>query len=779
MPLTPETRLGTYEILGPLGAGGMGEVYRAKDLRLGREVAVKVLPSEVASSPDRLARFEREARTVAGLNHPNIVVLHSIEEEDGIRFLTMELVEGQSLSRLVTPGGLPLSRVLDLSIPLTDALVAAHERGVIHRDLKPANIMVTRDGRVKVLDFGLAKIALMEEPARLETIAATVESPLSGEGQVMGTVPYMAPEQLRGEAMDARSDLFALGIILYALTTGRRPFTGDSSAEITSSILRDTPEPLTRVRSDLPGDLGRIVSHCLEKNPRERVQTALDVGNALRRLRKVLERGEPEKPASDDKVASIAVLPFVNRSASAEDEYFSEGLADELLNVLAKIKGLRVSARASSFHFKGKDTPLGEIGRALNVATVLDGSVRKAGSRVRISVQLVKVSDGYHLWSETYDRTLEDIFAVQDDIAQSVVKELGGTLLAERREGPNTSPRTELAPLSKQRTYDSESYDLYLRGRYLFGASDDGPVRAQELFRSAIERSPQFALAYFGLGESYVVQSWLGSRDREITVSQAKGALAKALELDDQLCEARVLAGQVKLYFDWDWDGAERDHVRAIDLNPGSDLAHREYGCFLSLMGRFDEGLCAARKAQILDPLSVNATHEVGYQLLVLGRLNEAAVEFRKAIDLNPTWVWGNIKLGITYSLMGEHEKAMACVRRADELMGGARGRPLTQSWLAAIESGAGDPARARSAVVWLEEQSRTEYVDPLAIAWLYQVLGDHDAMFASLERGYEVRAPGMVFLVQAKRFLWRDLSADARYESLLLRMGLAGGRSR
>jgi tetratricopeptide (TPR) repeat protein len=364
---------------------------------------------------------------------------------------------------------------------------------------------------------------------------------------------------------------------------------------------------------------------------------------------------------------------------------------------------------------------------------------------------------------------------VQDDIAQSVVKELGGTLLAERQDAPASSPRAELAPVSKERTYDSESFDLYLRGRYLFGASDDGPVRAQELFRSAIERSPRFALAYSGLGESYVVQSWLGSRDREITVSQAKGALAKALQLDDQLCEARVLAGQVKLYFDWDWDGAERDHVRAIDLKPGSDLAHREYGCFLSLMGRFDEGLCAARKAQILDPLSVNATHEVGYQLLALGRLNEAAVEFRKAIDLNPTWVWGNIKLGMTYSLRGEHDKAMACVRRADELMGGARGRPLTQSWLAAIESGAGDPARARSAVVWLEEQSRTKYVDPVAIAWVHHVLGDYDAMFASLERGYAARAPGMVFLVQARRFLWREVGGDTRYESLIRRMGLAG----
>ncbi len=526
--------------------------------------------------------------------------------------------------------------------------------------------------------------------------------------------------------------------------------------------------------------LERLVSRCLEKNPRERAQSALDVGNELRALRRALERGESGKPGSEkpvaEKAASIAVLPFVNRSRDEEDEYFSDGLADELLNMLAKIRGLRVSARASSFHFKGKDVPLAEVGRALNVATLLDGSVRKAGNRVRISVQLVSVSDGYHLWSETYDRALDDIFAVQDDIARSVVNELRGTLLSERGDAPTSGQnRAELATVPRDRTYDPESFDLYLRGRYLFGATDDGPVRAQELFRRAIERSPRFALAYSGLGESYVMQAWLGSRDREATVSQAKGALARALELDDQLCEARVLAGQIKLYFDWDWAGAEQEHLAAIDLSPGSDLAHREYGCFLSLMGRFDEGLGAARKAQILDPLSVNATHEVGYQLLAMGRLDEAAVEFQKAIDLNPTWIWGNIKLGMSYSKMGDHGRAMACVRRADELMGGAHGRPLTQSWLAVIEARAGNPARARNAGARLEEQARTEYVDPFAIAWIHESLGDHEAMFASLERGYEVRAPAMVFLLQARQFLWRDGAADARYEGLLKRMGFVG----
>ncbi len=774
MPLTLGTRLGTYEIVAPLGSGGMGEVYRAKDLRLGREVALKVLPAEVATHPDRLARFEREARTVAALSHPNIVVLYSVEDEGHVRFLTMELVEGQSLDKHVTPGGLPLTRVLDLGIALSDALTAAHEKGVVHRDLKPANVMVTREGRVKVLDFGLARPAAVDSDLH-STQAATLAVPLSSAGLVVGTVPYMAPEQIRGEAVDARSDLFALGIILYELAAGRRPFGGATSADVSSAILRDTPEPLATVRPDLPGDLERIVGRCLEKNPRERFQTALDVCNELRRISPTLEHGKPGTrvtPASQD-IASIAVLPFVNRSASAEDEYFSDGLADELLNTLAKIKGLRVSARASSFHFKGKDVPLADVGRALNVATLLDGSVRKAGDRVRISVQLLKASNGEHLWSETYDRTFDDIFAVQDDIARSVAKELREMLLGQPQDTPSRSTtHAALAGLSRERTCDPESYDLYLRGRYQFGASNDGPVRAQELFRHAIERSPRFALAYSGLGESYVMQSWLGSRDRDLTVSQAKGALAKALALDDTLCEARVLAGQIKLYFDWDWAGAEREFRLALELNPGSDLAHREHAAFLSFMGRFEEGLAAARMAQTLDPLSVNATHEVGYELLAIGRLDEAAAEFRKAIDLNPTWVWGNIKLGMTYSEMGAHDKAMACVHRADELMGNSPGTALSQGWLCIIERAAGNPARLRSTLARLEEQSRTEYVDPFVIASCHYALGDHDAMFASLERGLVLRSPLMAILLQVRRFLWRHVATDPRYDELIRRMG-------
>jgi len=430
--LTAGTRLGTYEIVALLGVGGMGEVYRAKDLRLGREIALKVLPARMSADAGRLARFEREARTVASLNHPNIVMLHSVEDDGDIRFLTMELVEGQSLDHALAPGGLPIPRVIELGISLADALAAAHEKGVVHRDLKPGNVMLTRDGRVKVLDFGLAKLASHDafpEPSLTATVAPTI----SYAGSIMGTVPYMSPEQIRGETVDARTDLFALGIVLYELTSGTRPFMGETHADIGHAILHDAPQRLSSLRSDLPHDLERIIGACLEKDPGERAQTALDVSKTLRGLHKELERsdpGAPVKPAAP-KAASIAVLPFVNRSASADDEYFSDGLADELLNVLAKIKGLRVTARTSSFNFKGKNASIAEIGRALQVATVLEGSVRKSGNRVRISVQLVSVSDSVQLWSETYDRILEDIFAVQDDIAKSVVRELRTTLLGE------------------------------------------------------------------------------------------------------------------------------------------------------------------------------------------------------------------------------------------------------------------------------------------------------------------------------------------------------------
>ncbi len=430
-----------------------------------------------------------------------------------------------------SPGGLPLARVLELAVPLSDALVAAHARGVIHRDLKPDNVMITPDGRVKVLDFGLARL-IETEPAGA---AATVATLGSDPGHVSGTVPYMAPEQLRGEPADARSDLFSFGILLYELATGKRPFAGDSHADISSAILRDAPEPVTRTRKDLPADLERIVSRCLEKSPRERIQSALDVNNELRRLQRALERGEFEKSATEQ-VASIAVLPFVNRSASADDEYFSDGLADELINVLAKIRGLRVVARASSFQFKGKSEDLAAIGAKLNVATLLDGSVRKAGNRIRVTVQLIRAADSSHLWSETYDRTLDDIFAVQDDIAQSVVKELRTTLLGAQADSEASGQaRAEVAQAAKGRGTDPEAHRLLLLGRnFVARMTREDSMRGVAYLRQAVELDPQFALAWATLGRAYATQESFGILPFAEVYRRSREALERALSLEPE-----------------------------------------------------------------------------------------------------------------------------------------------------------------------------------------------------------------------------------------------------
>src|SRR5262245_17945033 len=558
MPLSAGTRLGVYEVISPLGAGGMGEVYRARDTRLERDVALKVLPPDVASSPDRLARFEREARTVAGLNHPNIVVLYAIEEHGATRYLAMELVEGEDLSSVITPGGLPLRRLLDLAIPMAAALVAADVKGIVHGDLKPANVMVTREGRVKVLDFGLAREARAESRIG-DTQGPTVVTPISEAGLVVGTVPYMAPEQLRGEGADARSDVFAFGIMVYELATGRRPFVGETHVDVSHAILREEPAPLADLRADLPGDLGRIVNRCLAKSPRERFQTALDVANELRDLRRALERGgsRVEAPPEKSRVASIAVLPFANRSASSEDEYFSDGLADELLNLLAKIKGLHVSARASSFWLRGKGASLQEIGRALKVATVLDGSVRKAGNRVRISVQLVKVEDGYHLWSETYDRTLDDIFAVQDDIARSVVKELRAALLGEES-GSSASGRTraEVAQAAKGRGTDPEAHRLYLQACYLIDrAAREEMEQGLALLERALTMDPRNARAWAKLGKALNNLEVEGALSPEETISRSRAAADRAIELEPEAPEGHSLLGWHRAFHDWDWRG--------------------------------------------------------------------------------------------------------------------------------------------------------------------------------------------------------------------------------
>ena len=505
MALSPGTRLGPYEILAPLGAGGMGEVYRARDPKLGRDVAIKVLPEAVAGDAERLARFEREARSLASLNHPNIVTIFSIEESGGTRFLAMELVEGESLDALLASGGLPLSRFFDIAVPLSEALSAAHERGIVHRDLKPGNVMVTREGRVKVLDFGLAKREPAESDPDLCNTPTESRAELTGEGQVFGTVAYMSPEQARGGKVDARSDVFSLGVLLYQMLTGQRPHQGSSAVDIISSILRDKPPSVTDLRADVPPHLARVLRRCLEKDPRDRYQTSRDVFNELRELRAETSPASPapaprpaaapaaraawKRPASvaaaaillaaalylairsgflrsssrapgtgiePNVIRSIAVLPLDNYSGDPNQEFFAEGMTDELTADLATISQLRVISRGSAMQFKGKQRPpTPEIGRKLNVDAIVEGSVLRAGDKVRITAQLIDARSDRHLWAKSFERSSRDVLALQDELASAIAREIHVQLT------PAEQSRLRRAP-----SVNPEAYDAYLKGRY-------------------------------------------------------------------------------------------------------------------------------------------------------------------------------------------------------------------------------------------------------------------------------------------------------------------------
>jgi TolB-like protein/Tfp pilus assembly protein PilF len=783
------TRLGAYEILSALGAGGMGEVYRARDTRLGREVALKVLPEAFARDPGRLARFEREARTVAALNHPNIVVLHSIEESEGVRFLTMELVEGQGLDRLVASSGLPLPRVLDLSIPLADALVAAHEKGVIHRDLKPGNVMVTREGRVKVLDFGLAK-ATREDAAGDQTQAVTMESPISQAGHAVGTMPYMAPEQIRGEAVDARADVFALGVMLYELLAGTRPFSGKTSADLSSSILRDDPVSLQTLRAELPRDMERIVGRCLEKDRERRFQTAKDVRNELELVRRDLAWAQarersgigfgsgtaatagaaastaPGEPAAVPSGAfpSVAVLPFVNRSGDPEDEYFSDGLADELLNVLAKIQGLRVAARTSSSTFKGKEVTIEEVGQALHVAAVLEGSVRKAGKRVRVAVQLVQVADGYPLWSESYDRTLDDIFAVQDDIAQSVVKELRTTLLDEPADSKASGEvKAEVAAATRGRGESAEVHRLYLQGKHFIGRlNGEDSRRGIEFLRRVLELDPGHALAWVWLARAHTDGAGFGWIPVFEGYRKAREAVERAIALEPDLPEAYVTLCKIQRLHEWDWKGAEASSRRALELSPDSAEALGEAGVLTHQLGRFDEALNLMLRAVEQDPLSSSSYAHLGYVFRSMDRLPEAADAYRKALDLAPQRIGAHAVIAIILADQGRDAEALAEAEHepAEWARFGSMGY---------VHYRAGRKVEAEDSVRSLMEKHAE--TSALQIAGAHAVQRKVDAAFEWLERAYAQRDAGVSQILCEPTF--RNLHADPRWRRILKKVGL------
>ncbi len=512
MTLPAGTKLGPYEILAPIGAGGMGEVYRARDGRLGRDVAVKVLPEAVAGDPESLARFERETRAVASLSHPNILAIHDVGREGGVSFAVLELLEGETLRRrLAASGPLTWRAALEIAAPVAEGLAAAHDRGIVHRDLKPENIFLTADGRVKILDFGLARRAV-GAPAPDETGSPTADG-LTAPGVVLGTLGYLSPEQARGQDVDGRSDVFAFGSVLYEMLTGRRAFGAASASESLVAILRDEPRDPAELGIAVPTGLAGVLRRCLRKNPPERFQSASDLAFSLRAA--VPEPGSASGEAAKVPV-SVAVLPFRNVSPDPENEYFSDGITEELINALAQVPGLRVAARTSSFLFKERREDIRAIAERLGVSTVLEGSVRKAGDRVRISAQLINAADGYHLWSESHDQNMSDVFAVQEEIARAIVRQLRVKLGL----GGET--------IVKRHTSDPEAYNLYLKGRYFWNRREaESSRKALGYFQEAIARDPKYALAYAGLADSY-----LGRAKDEM--ARAKEAASRAVSLDEE-----------------------------------------------------------------------------------------------------------------------------------------------------------------------------------------------------------------------------------------------------
>ena len=572
------TSLAHYRILEKLGEGGMGEVFLAEDTRLDRRVALKVLSPELASKPDRIERFRREARAVAALNHPNIVTIYSVEEADGSSFLTMELVEGELLSHRVRPGGLPLDEFLAVAKPLADALAAAHERGITHRDLKPSNVMVGRDGRLKVLDFGLAKLQETSKAGDDETMALSAAE-LTQAGAMLGTMPYMAPEQARGRPADHRVDIFSLGVIFYELLTGERPFRGETSAEIVSSILRDVPREVSQVRTELPDHLARLVRRCLEKDPARRIQSARDLRLELDEL--AVAAAEPAAKTAP----SVAVLPFADMSPEKDQDYFCEGIAEELINGLGRIENLRVASRTSSFQFKGATVDVREIGRLLDVANILEGSVRKAGNHLRITAQLVTVADGYRRWSDRYDREMKDIFAIQDEIAESIVEALEVTL----------SPKERRA-IQNVATRDVEAYDFYLRGRKFFYETTRSSYEyARQLYSRAIEIDPNYALAFAGIADccSFL---YMFAEASEANMRLADENSLRALELDPELAESHASRG-LALSIAKQFAAAEAEFQEAVRLNPKLFEAYYFAGRNFMAQGAYTEAASRFEKA--------------------------------------------------------------------------------------------------------------------------------------------------------------------------------------
>ena len=721
-------------------------VYKAQDVKLDRPVAIKFISREIAAVPEQRTRFIREARTASLLDHANICTIHEFgETADGDLFIVMAFCPGENLRARLERGPLSIKHAVNIAEQVAQGLAKAHSMGIVHRDIKPANIMLLPDGGVKIVDFGLAKLPR--------------DVGLTNTGGVVGTVPYMSPEQLRGDALDARTDLWSWGVTFYEMLAGDRPFESRTEATIIRAIMDNDPPSLASRRTDIPQAILQIISLTLRKRPEERPASANELLESLRGIT-LRTDSMPAVAIAARPHASVAVLPFLNLSSDSESEYFSDGLTEELIHALSRLPGLQVVSRTSAFEFKGKSENIRKIGEQLRVSTVVEGSVRKRGDRIRVSTQLVDVNDGYCLWSQRFDCNMTDIFEVQDDMAKSIAESLKVEL---------GSKFGSSSGLVKRYTQNVEAYDLYLRGRFQWNKrSAEGFQKALEYFQQALELDPKYAPALAGIADYHVsVASW-GLEPPAEAWPKAKEAVSTALAADDSLAEAHSSMGLIRMWYEWNWREAEREFLRALELNPGLPLPRVNYNMLLVHMGRLDEAEEQIRAALAGDPLSVPANVYLAGVFHYQRDYERSLKQARRALELDAGDIEAHVVMALNYEQQHKYAEAIAELEKAHQLAGG---NPLLLGPLGSCYGASGDKEKALQALAELNAAAGQAYVAPITWVMLHLGMGDIDQAFQWLEKAAEARDPLLCYLKVGP--IYDKIRDDPRYADLLFRIGL------
>ncbi len=746
--------LSHFTILDQLGAGGVGVVYRARDGRLGRDVALKVLAPSILADESARRRFRQEAMALSRLSHPNIATVHDFDSHEGIDFLVMEYVEGETLGERLSRGAIAEPEAVALGAQIAEALEEAHDRDVIHRDLKPGNVMIGPKGRVKVLDFGLAKLLRVGEGVETVSVSAT--------GTWSGTIPYMPPEQLEGHPVDARSDLYALGAILYEMATGRRAFPGASAARLFSAILNDRPAAPSTIAGGLSSAFDSLVLRLLDKAPARRPPSARDVLSDLRAIaggapRAATRPSQPAGSTGNRRIESLVVLPLDNLSGDPEQEFFADGMTEELIADLAQIQALRVISRTSAMRYKKTQKTLQEIGRELTVDAAVEGSVRRHEGRVRITAQLIEIATDRHLWAKSYERDLRDVLALQGEVAQEIAREIQVKL----------TPHEE-ARFAKSRRVDPRAHEAYLKGRHHWNKrTDEGLLRSLEYFREAIDRDPVWATAYVGLADAYNVIGFFGTLPPSDSFPKAKAAAAAALRIDEGIAGGYAALGYVQHYYEWDWRESDLSFRRALELNDGDAYIHLFYMNHFVAMGRIGEAAREADRAYELDPLSMIINTARGWARFFGRSYDEAIRYYEKAIEMDASFPPAHAWLASAYEVTGRLDEAIAEANRAAELIGGGAWALVELARALALS---GRRQESEAVLAELREQAGRRYISPYDMALVCEALGRDDETFEQLERAYAGRANFLVLLRVDPRL--DRLRGDARFRDLVSRMG-------